>query len=217
MIASLIIAIPLIQIASDPPNKGSINGRTLTESGQPEPGVQVTVDRADGAVHAKAIRYVETDANGIFVIDKLQWGTYRVETWKESAGYPNTAFSFYSNDINPIVSIDSDRPAAELVINLGPKAGVIGGTVVDATTGQPVNAGAHLWRASNNHWIDQSVNGSHLRLLVPADVAVGLKFQANGYGDWTYPGPNATTGNGSLVLHSGAQLNLDIRLQRASK
>ncbi len=214
----IFIALSLGLVGAGTADEGVIRGRTLTESGKPEPGVKIRVNRMDDRGQAKAIRYVETDPDGAFVMDKLAWGTYRVLTWKETARYPNMAFSFYSNDTSPIVKIDRDRPVAEITINLGPKAGLISGTVIDAATGQPVNPGVHLWRILNpNRWIETAVNGSGFELLVPPDVPVGLTFQADGYREWTYPGPNATAANGPLVIHSGDKLSLDVRLERAAR
>src|SRR5581483_283867 len=188
---AILISLPCALIRQDAPTQGVVRGRTLTESGHPEQGVKIRLSRAENGASVKAVRYVETDASGAFVMDKLPWGTYRICTRKETAGYPDTAFGFYSNDVNPIVSIDSSRPVAEAVINLGPKAGTIDGTVVDAKTDQPVNAGVRLWRTSPpNRWIEEAVSGSKFEILVPPGVAVGMEVQAVGYDKWAYPGPN---------------------------
>jgi hypothetical protein len=75
-----------------------------------------------------------SDESGQFAIEGLETGTYDVFGESDAAGYPNTAISFYSTKEPTRVVLGSDSPGARIVLNLGPRAGVLSGTVIDKIT-----------------------------------------------------------------------------------
>jgi hypothetical protein len=110
----------------------------------------VNVLPLDGRPQGSGIRYVETDAGGRFVIDRLPWGKYSVFAMKEEAGYPDMKPSFYSANMKtPVARITPTAPVVVVSIRLGPRAAIITGSVSDSTTGGPVNAFFTLARTHN--------------------------------------------------------------------
>src|SRR5207244_11457563 len=72
--------------------EGVIEGVVLGEGRQPVRGAEVHAE-LKGVPMAKAIRYVGTDENGLFLIDHLEFGTYYVAAYKEEDGYADTGCS----------------------------------------------------------------------------------------------------------------------------
>ena len=62
--------------------------------------------------------------------------------------YPDMSSQFYSDGKFVTVVLTSRHSAADVSIRLGPKAGVLVGTVADAVTGAPLNPCVELIRAS---------------------------------------------------------------------
>lgn len=183
---------------------GSISGTVVDERGASVSGAQVNVSPI-GFAQESLVRYVETDSEGYFSIDRLIWGTYKVFAMKPASDYPNIAFSFYGNNSFPEATITPAAPSAKVRIRLGPKAGILSGSVRDADTGAPVNAGFKLIRAASpNDWLSTSEPSSY-RVLVPPATDVLIQVSAPGYKTWTPSGP--------LRLQSGKEMYLDIPLQ----
>lgn len=79
--------LPLLAISFLTPAQGTgvgeglIQGVVLGEGGRPVGGAKVHAELI-GVPMAKKIRYVETDENGFFLIDQLEFGTYCVSAKK---------------------------------------------------------------------------------------------------------------------------------------
>jgi hypothetical protein len=186
-------------------NKGSIRGTVVNEGGIPINQAKVNADAMNGRIRATAIRYVETDEAGHFLIDQLEWGNYKVFALKEDSGYPNMAFSFYSNDVFPSVTLTPDAPISEIRIQLGPKAGILTGSVTNGVSGAPLNVGFKLARASApDRGLSTSIPPNY-KILVPSSTDVLLEASAPGYKTWTPGHP--------LHLGPGAEMRLDISLE----
>src|SRR6266481_5263380 len=137
---------------------GSIHGVVVNELGQPVIAAKVFADLLDGLQHAKALISAETDNEGKFTVDRLEWGPYRIDAKKESEGYPDTSFDFYSEGRTFTASVSPGKPVANIRVVIGPKAGVISGSIADAITGAPVNATFNMRRVrSPNMFISTSV------------------------------------------------------------
>ena len=108
----------------------------LGEGGQPVRGAKVHAE-LNGAAMAKKIRNVETDESGFFLIDRLDFGKYYVGAKKEEEGHGNSDSSFFNDNPLPMAQITAQHRSADVVVNLGPKAGILTGTVSDALTGNP--------------------------------------------------------------------------------
>jgi hypothetical protein len=194
---------------------GTISGTVVGEDGAPLVAAKVNADAVDNRPTGSLVRYVETDSNGQFVIDQLRWGKYRVFAKKEDAGYPDLQWSFYSNDVFPTVVVASSTPTVKLRIHLGPKAGILVGSVTDAITGAPVNPGFKLSLAGDRaKWISTSMPSGY-RVFLPPSTDVLLEVSAQGYETWYYGGLADLSRRKPLNLESGSQMTLDIPLVRA--
>ena len=184
---------------------GSIRGTVVDENNVAVAGALVNADPLDGRPRGSLIRYVETDASGHFLIDRLGWGRYRIFAKKEASAYPETRFSFYDSGGIPEATITQTSPTADAQIRLGPKAGILTGSVTNAETAAPVNAAFKLIRTtSTDHWFSTS-QGTNYRVLLPSATDVLVEVSSPGYKTWTSSGP--------LILQAGAEMHLNISLE----
>lgn len=191
---------------------GSVRGTVIDEKGQLVAEAQVECDPMDGRSAARALLIVETDKNGHFSVENLALGSYKLFAMKESSGYPNTAFGFYSN-VFPTVTLTANVPTADITLKVGPPAGVMSGSVTDAVTSAPVPAGFLLRRISDpDNWISMSERPEY-RILLPPGTDVSLEVSAPGYKTWYYGGASDTLKRPPIRLESGKEMKLDIQLE----
>ena len=189
--------------------EGVIQGVVLNEVGNPLPGAKVHAELKGGAM-AKAIRFVESDKNGFFVIDCLEFGTYYVEAMKEEDGYGGMFWSFFNDKPLPTVQVSAQTRIADVVVSLGPKAGILIGTIRDAVTGKPISAGFDLVQMKDRTKSMGSGAAPNFRVLVPSSKDIEVKVSAPGYDNWVYPGPNFAPQ--PLRMEPGSEARLDILL-----
>ncbi len=183
----------------------------LNDVGNPLPGAKVHAE-LNGVAMAKAIRFVESDQNGFFVIDPLEFGSYYVEAMKEGDGYGGMSWSFFNDKPLPTAQISAQTRIADVVVSLGPRAGALTGTIRDAATGKPISAGFDLVQVKDRtKWISTGT-APYFRILIPSSKDIELKVSAPGYDTWVYPGPNLAPQ--PLRMEQGSEANLDIRLSR---
>ncbi len=196
---------------------GSILGTVVDERGSPVVQAQVSVDPIDGRVRGTPVRMVETDKDGHFIMNNLDLVSYKIFVSKESAGYPDTAFAFYSNNAFPTVNLTASMPTVTVALKVGPSAGLILGSVSNAADGAPVLATFLLRKASDpDDWISMSQKSDY-RVLVPPSVEVSVEVSAPGYKTWFYGGPSDTLNRPPIRLDSGKEMRLDIQLQPEEK
>jgi hypothetical protein len=80
--------------------QGVIQGFVLGAGGQPVGGAKVHA-QLKGGLAMKAIRYVETDESGFFLIDRLDFGSYYIGAMKEEDGYGSIDSSFFNDKSYP--------------------------------------------------------------------------------------------------------------------
>lgn len=193
-----------------PPNvNATIGGAVVDENNVPVVNAKVHAD-LKGLPMAKAIQYVESNERDRFVIPVHDYGTYYVSALKEKYGYPDTGWGFYSGRIPPTVEITSDKPNATITVKLGPKAGILVGTVSDAVSGKPLPSGFMMrWANNPQQFIATSASPS-FRVLVPPNRDISLEVTSPGYKKWSYKSYGSSS---ALNVQSGAELNLDILLE----
>jgi hypothetical protein len=207
----LIMAIACASLAAQ--NIGVVRGRVVDETGRTVEGVSVECDPIDSRPSGSAVRTVQTDKAGNFLVDRLSFGSYKLFAMKESAEYPNMAFAFYSNNVFPTVTLTAAIPAAEIILKVGPQAGAVEGTVRDGFSGNRVNATFLLSRALNpDSWISMS-QPSDFKILVPPGADVLIEVSAQGYKTWHYGGASDVLRRPPVRLDSGKNMKLEIQLE----
>jgi hypothetical protein len=67
-----------------------------------------------------------------------------------------------------------------VVVNLGPKAGILTGTISDALTGKPIPAGFDLAQVKDRtRWMRTSA-APNFRVLIPSSKEIEVKVSATG-------------------------------------
>jgi hypothetical protein len=192
--------------------EGVIQGVVLGEGGQPVRGAKVHAE-LNGVAMAKKIRYVETGESGFFLIDRLDFGNYYVGAMKEEEGYGSSDFSFFNDNPLPMAQITAQHRSADVVVNLGPKAGTLTGTISDALTGKPISGGFDLVQVKDrSKWMRTSA-GPNFRVLIPSAKDMEVKVSAPGYETWLYPDPAIPSQ--VLRMDPGSEIHLDIHLKPA--
>jgi hypothetical protein len=201
------------QTTVKPQAHAGIVGTVLDEQAHPLKNISVHV------VSEKTGMYMPTaDSNGAghFVIENLEPGTYSIFGESNAAAYPNTALSFYPNE-NPIKVTLGNFGEANVVLVLGPRAGVLCGTVLDKTTGQAIISQHALHfiarKVSNRADSVEFVGPAKFRWLIPPATEVTLELVAEGYKPWVYAETSSPLTPKPLLLESGEEKILNIRLE----
>ena len=210
--ASLAVAAGGMQISSatglpDGGPVGVIRGEVTDSSGAPISGAKVYCERPGLVVK---VTPTTTDGNGKFEISGLAIGTYIVFASKEEAGLPDTSSSFYA-DRPEEVALSQMRPAANVVVEMPPRAGELHGTVTDAESGEPIaGAQVRLTRSGDPNRFLQFASGlkdGMFKVLIPAGRRIDVSVSAGGYQTWgSHIGP----------VKPGTETNLRISLQKGS-
>jgi len=190
--------------------EGVIQGVVLGEGGQPVRGAKVHAE-LNGVAMAKGIRYVETDERGFFFIDRLDFGNYYVGAMKEEEGYGSSDTSFFNDSPLPVAQITAQHRSADVAVNLGPKAGILTGTISDAATGKPIPAGFDLAQVKDRAKRMSTSEAPNFRVLIPSSKEIEVKVSAPGYQAWVYPDPAIPSQ--VLRMDPGSEIHLDIQLK----
>jgi hypothetical protein len=191
---------------------GVIRGIVFNDVGERVAGVRVTARPNEGPFMG-VLPNALTAEDGSFQIDKLIWGEYTLETEKEEAGYMRTGSLFFASGPmrNAVGTVGPKEPEAEVRIMIGPRAGIVSGTITDAVTRKPIPSASlttYDWNGSDEgmsgRWVSQGVD-STFRVLLPPRQLLGLSVRASGYKVWRKPTPTN--------LEPGTELALDIELQ----
>ncbi len=167
----------------------------------------------------------ESDAQGKFVINISQPGTYQIVADKVSEGYMPTYSPFYKDPkaINPEVTLAPGNATAFVSVKLAPQSGLITGRVIDEATDRPVeNFTVWTWQArdpaARTHLNAHGQSG-HFRIYAPA-VPFQMRVVADGYEDWVMGGgvlvsrAGATKGPGSLLVRTGNNAQFAVYLKK---
>lgn len=159
---------------------------------------------------------VDSDEAGHFVIENLEPGIYSVWGESDAAAYPNTALPFYPN-AHPVKVTLGNGAEANVVLVLGPRAGILYGTVLDKATGQAIVSQHALHfivsKVSNRQDSIEFSGPAKFRWLIPPETEVNVEVVAEGYKPWVYTGTPGRFPTEAVRLEPGAKKILNIRLE----
>jgi len=142
----------------------------------------------DGKSYIGGFPTATTDAHGRFLMERLPWGRIVVGAGKVSARYARgyDATFFYGANRVPVASLSQEAPRANVVIKIGPKAGILRGSVINSYDRSAVPAaGATIQFVHEpNRWISKGP-GPRFELMVPPDALLRITFAAEGFLPWT--------------------------------
>jgi hypothetical protein len=185
---------------------GVIRGTVVNADGMPVAHATVYAVPQGFGLNDAIPRSVKSDRNGAFDFrGGLPFGSYKVYAKKVEDSYPDPLDSFYADAKAkaPTVTLAEGSPSAAIKVQLGEKAGILTGRIVDADTGADVPAQlGYLDREGHGHSVE--VRGRY-RILLPAgkDVNLMVTFLEPPYGRATMP-------VAPVHLEAGQYVNLDI-------
>src|SRR6267143_297756 len=197
-------------------DRGLIDGIVAYEDKKPVKGATVyavPLGRPMGAI----IPHADTDETGYYAIHipRSWFGKFAVAAKKEDEDYPDMSKQFYSDGKFETITLTSGHPAETVIIRLGPKAGVLLGTVADAVSDAPLSPCVEFRRVaepsnflSASGWVKP-----RYKLLIPPDAEIMVKISLDGYKTWYYPGTVDQTAAKSVRLAPGETKTVDIRLE----
>ena len=194
--------------------KGLIEGTVVYEDARPVKDATVYAEPMDRPIIG-IVPHATTDQSGHFVVSHLWLGKYAVGAEKVDEGYADMTSEFYSDGKFETVVLTPRRPAASVSIQLGPKAGTLVGTIVDAVTGAPLNPCVEFRRVKNlwNFLSGTGLVNAKYRVLVPSNTDVSMKVWYGGHKSWYYPGTAEKDQSRPLNLKPGEEQKIDIRLE----
>jgi hypothetical protein len=193
---------------------GLIDGTVSYANGSPVNGATVYASPM-GRPIIGIIPHATTDETGHFAIPYLWLGKYGVGAEKLDEDYPDMTSQFYSDGKFETVTLTARHSAASVSIRLGPKAGILTGTVADAVTGAPLTACVEFRRAKEpwNFLSGTGLVNAKYRVLVPPNTDVLMKVWYGGHKPWYYSGTMNKARSRPVNLKPGEETKLDIRLE----
>lgn len=188
---------------------GIISGTVVNEHGQPVAGAKVNAQSNRPTVGM--VRFVETDGAGRFAVDRLTWGKYSVCARKEADGYAEICGSILRKDNAPTATLSAQSPSAQVLVVIGPKAGVIVGSLTDAATGAPVDASLRIRLSNDNGRFFEPGVGPQFSVLIPPNADLEVEARAPWYRLWRFSVDGNRRGS-PLRVKSGERRALNIRL-----
>ena len=193
---------------------GTITGTVVDENGNRVPRATVSAVGPAGVPSARAIPRVEADDQGRFTINLYPLGEYAVSAGKEQDGYPEKWTGLDGRYVVR-VKLTQSNLEADIHVPLGPKGGVIIGTVRDRATGAPINPCAEFRRVAEpkNFMSGTGLINATFHRLVPSNVAFTLRVWVDGHKTWYYPGVEQPDQAKPLKLGPGDEVGFDILLE----
>jgi hypothetical protein len=195
--------------------KGQIEGTVVTAQRTPITGAMVYLF-GDGRSPVTI-----TDQNGRFVFKEVSAGSHKLVAYKESDGFPNMIWSFYSeayrNTGVRLVNVSEKQTTRNLLISLGPKAGRLLIDVIDARTKRFIRS-AEI--ALNHEGKPKTLMKSGTNradrgfdILVPPSIRIEITINAPGYRPWPSGGKRPERSAKIISVKSGSENNITVELQ----
>jgi hypothetical protein len=195
-------------------DRGLIDGIVTYEDKKPVKGATVYAVPLGRPMHA-IIPQAETDETGYYAIhiSRSWFGKFAVAAKKKDENFPDMSNQFYSDGNFQTATLSVNHAAETVRIRLGPKAGVLIGTVRDAITGATLYPCLELRRPNGNFLSRSGSIEANFRVLIPSETEVTVKMWLDGYRPWYYPGTDEKSRSAPLHLRPDEQKTLEILLQ----
>jgi Carboxypeptidase regulatory-like domain len=193
----------------------TVTGRVVDASGRPVVGARISMMPLDVAVNGGMPREPITNQEGRYrLVSPAYPGRTRLCAVKENAGYPNTQYLLFASgkETMPEVHLTPGGQFDGVDIRLDPPDGTVEGSVVDATTHEPVPKARITLRRSNPESISSSSlppDGHFFYALPPAPIEISV--DAPGYRRWSYR--DKTNGANWLVIDTSDHRKITVELR----
>jgi hypothetical protein len=192
---------------------GSISGTVTGEDGKPVSSAAVYAFRLieTKAIWIGAIPERETDADGHYSFERLEYGSYHLIATKADAGYadgPDGFFFPFDQQIEAVLSETNSNGTVDL--KLGKKVGIVAGTVRDAATGAPIDSYVEFRCLPDTRRFRGERLSAQFSLNIPSDTPVTMKAIKEGYEDWWYTRDGAVA---AIQAKPGETVHIDVQLR----
>jgi hypothetical protein len=209
-----LLLIALVAVPTGAQGKGRIEGTVTNELGKPVSKAKVHAAPMSSRPQASIFRFEETDENGHFSIDQLDWGEYVLGAMKTEDGYPFQLNKLYINTPLPRVTLTPQEPVGRVQIQFAWKAALLTGRVTDATTGTPLQTTFKLSRKPDSMTENYLTSASEdYSVLLPPDTLIYISVYKVGYKTWYFGGGSDPSRRSPHHLGPGERMNLDIALE----
>jgi len=221
-LTTLVVCLRVLAVAQ---SAYTITGELRDDPGQPFPGGHVCALQKNGnVVNVRDKVCAESDAQGKFVINLTQPGTYQVIADKMTEGYmPSYSLFYKTSTAIPEVSLGVGSMNQSVLVKMPPKSGMITGKVIDEATDRRVPSFVvWFWQApdpqARTHLVFNGQSGM-FRMYAPS-VPFRMRVVADGYEDWVMGGgvlvssAGARKGPGALLVRTGGKTDFAIYLKR---
>jgi hypothetical protein len=195
--------------------KGQIEGTVVTEQRTPIANAIVyLLENGRSPV-------TTTDSNGRFSFKEVPVGSHKIIAYKESDGFPNMIWSFYSeaygNKGFRLISVTENQSTRNIFISLGPKAGRLLLSVIDAHTKRSIEdaeiALNYVGRPKTLMKSGTNRADGGFDILVPPSVRIEMVVNAPGYRAWPSNEDGSRRSSKIVSVNSGSETNITIELQ----
>jgi Carboxypeptidase regulatory-like domain len=160
--------------------------------------------------------HTTTDENGHFVLRNVPAGTVSIHAYKESAGYADTFFSFFTitKKAWQTVQVEGERTTDGVALELAKYATLK--LSIQNEQGEAVGATLIFTRVDNPkqpYSVGSDLSGSTVMLVPP--VPFRLQIRADGYEVWQYEADAGSKRSNVLKPQAGETFEWLVRLRRA--
>lgn len=194
---------------------GTVEGQVVTKEGLPVADATVYAFKIGGSPLAS------TNIEGKFTLTNLSSGKHLIIAYKESDGFPNLVWSFYSeaygNDGKVVVNVEENRIVRDAIIRVGPKAGRLFIGVIDAKTKHPITDASVTMNHKGKPKVLIETGATRqdggFDLLIPPSTPINVVVKAPGYSTWRYV-KGGSVDRDAIRLRPGASKAMTVELKQ---
>lgn len=194
---------------------GTVEGQVVTREGLPVANAMVYAFQLGGSPLAS------TNTEGKFTLTNLSAGKHLIIAYKESDGYPNLVWTFYSeaygNNGKLVVNVEENKTVRGATVRLGPKAARLLIRVLDAKTRRAIrDASLELsHKGKPNTRFEPGVTNidGEFDTLIPPFRPINVVVKAPGYKAWRYANGRSPDRD-AIRLLPGASKEMTVELKR---